>query len=571
MSLKPLKSFHLFALSFLCIVITSNVIGKEEPVKGVLVELNKVLKSDQNFKILVYDETSGFTHNSRDAARIMFSELGEDHGFDVDFDRNGDSFNNLENLQDYAVVVFSNTSGNEILSSIQKNNFEEYIRKGGNFLGIHAATDTYRTGWDWYRDLVGGSVRTNPNHTDQNFPGIMDVLDADHPATSNVPDPWSREEEWYYWKGGGGYLFEGNINLLQLRATGDNDYDETRPISWYKEYDGGRSFYTAMGHANSVYSEVHFRNHILGAIQWLTEELNSPTEPIPPTLDPIEYPEPVLESAGPQEIILTGISPGSGKLENVIITASSDNPGLIPNPEIAWDNSSGTATLTFQPVPQETGTAEITVTVDNGEENNNLITRKFIITVVAADQPLIITEIEDQETNINGEIGPIVFFIIYEGEEDIDISIASDNPDLIPIENVVIEGNSSERTMNITPVAEQSGTANITITVTAGEYEVNRTFKVEVHNIVTAIQLFELEEFRLFPNPAEKVVYLNLEEGNYNITMHDMAGRGLIRRLNLQVLHNAPAVISLDGMNSGLYILFIESGDLVFRKKLMIR
>ena len=35
-------------------------------------------------------------------------------------------------------------------------------------------------------------------------------------------------------------------------------------MSWFHDFDGGRAFYTAMGHTDETYSEPLFSNHILG-------------------------------------------------------------------------------------------------------------------------------------------------------------------------------------------------------------------------------------------------------------------------------------------------------------------
>jgi type 1 glutamine amidotransferase len=314
----------------------------------------------------------------------MFQELGQAHGFEVDFDRTGEAFNSVQNLQNYAIVVFSNTSGNEILSRPQQESFEAYIKAGGNFLGIHAATDTYRTGWDWYRDLVGGSVRENPNHTTQNHPGIMDVIGPEHPSTENVPDPWSRNEEWYYWKGGGGYLFEGNIDVLQVRATGNEDYDEARPISWYKEFDGGKSFYTAMGHDISAYAEEHLRNHILGAINWLISEDDDDTDPtdpgeeefLPPVISEIDDQSGTINNPiGPINFTVNDEDTDPNDLE---LSATSDNQELIPDENIVLAGTGIERSITINPTEGETGTANVTIVVSDGV---NEISTSFLVEV----------------------------------------------------------------------------------------------------------------------------------------------------------------------------------------------
>ena len=40
------------------------------------------------------------------------------------------------------------------------------------------------------------------------------------------------------------------------------------PVSWCKDWKGGRSFYTAMGNTAASFNETAFRNHLRGAITW---------------------------------------------------------------------------------------------------------------------------------------------------------------------------------------------------------------------------------------------------------------------------------------------------------------
>ena len=41
---------------------------------------------------------------------------------------------------------------------------------------------------------------------------------------------------------------------------------------WYHECDGGRVFYTSLGHKIEYYSDPVFRQHILGGIRWVMGE-----------------------------------------------------------------------------------------------------------------------------------------------------------------------------------------------------------------------------------------------------------------------------------------------------------
>lgn len=243
---------------------------------ALLINFPALLFSQQ--KILHYTQTTGWNHGTADVSLNMFRDLGNANGFSVDHDNDGHSFNNLATLLQYDVIVWSNTSGSHNLNDIQKANFEAYINQGGNYLGIHAASDTYRhsssngggTGaWDFYAEHVcGGSVQQNPNHTAQNFNATMDHIGS-HASLENVPSPWNKPEEYYYWEGG--YLNSNITEVLRVRNTGGQSYDRPRPISWYKTMPGGgRSFYTAMGHDHSNFtSDQNFRNHVRDALLWV--------------------------------------------------------------------------------------------------------------------------------------------------------------------------------------------------------------------------------------------------------------------------------------------------------------
>ncbi len=229
------------------------------------------------FRVLVYNEVGaqGYSHSSRSAGVSMIRKLGERYNWETEEDGDGSTFDSFDQLSQYAVVVFCNTSGNGILNKEQQGNFEKFIQSGGGFVGIHAATDTYRDrSWSWYNELVGAIIQSDPNHTNAGHQNTMDVLNRNHPSTERMESEWEKREEYYYWEKNGGYLASGTIPLLRVRETQDgngqvNSYDAPRPISWYRAYDGGRSFYTALGHSSDNYSQDStFIYHIAGAIRW---------------------------------------------------------------------------------------------------------------------------------------------------------------------------------------------------------------------------------------------------------------------------------------------------------------
>ncbi len=228
-----------------------------------------------NKRVLVFTKTNGYRHGSISDGVAMIKSLGDKHGFSVTQDESSDPFDHLDSLVQFGAIIFCNTSGNNLLNASQQANFEAYIQQGGGFVGIHAATDTYRDrSWPWYNDLVGAIVQTNPNHTSNDHVNTMEVSNKRHPSVAHLNDAWEKREEYYYWDKNGGWLYDQNEILLTVRETTGsngqvNDYDRSREVAWYKEFDGGRSFYTALGHHGSDFrADDDFIAHLEGGILW---------------------------------------------------------------------------------------------------------------------------------------------------------------------------------------------------------------------------------------------------------------------------------------------------------------
>ena len=96
------------------------------------------------------------------------------------------------------------------------------------------------------------------------------VVDNSHLSTTMLPDTWIRTDEWYNFKN-----INKDINTL-IKIDEDSYKGGTNginhPIAWYHNFDGGRIFYTALGHTNESYSEKLFLDHLLGGIKWASGE-----------------------------------------------------------------------------------------------------------------------------------------------------------------------------------------------------------------------------------------------------------------------------------------------------------
>jgi cytochrome c len=212
------------------------------------------------FHILVFTRTSGWVHDSIEEGVAAVRRLAADNDFGVDHTEDASAFTE-ENLAAYDAVVFLNTS-ETVFDDEQRAAFQAYIRRGGGYAGVHAASDT-EYDWPWYGELVGAYFASHPEVQE----ATIHVVDPDHPSTAHLPERWLRADEWYDFREPPG---EG-VNVLLLLD--EDTYQGGRmgdhhPIAWYHEYDGGRAWYTALGHTIASYREPLFLQHLLGGIEW---------------------------------------------------------------------------------------------------------------------------------------------------------------------------------------------------------------------------------------------------------------------------------------------------------------
>lgn len=213
-------------------------------------------------KVLVFSKTEGFRHESIEAGVKAIEELGRKNNFTVVASENAEDFNE-DYLKDFMTIIFLNTTGN-VLDPAAQSQMERFIQAGGGFVGIHSATDT-EYGWPWYGELVGAYFDSHPMNPNVQE-GKVNVVQANHLSTDSLPSSWTVADEWYNYKA-------INLNNKVLLTVDESTYQggtngTNHPIAWYKEYDGGKAFYTGMGHTLEQFSEPKFLSHLLGGIKY---------------------------------------------------------------------------------------------------------------------------------------------------------------------------------------------------------------------------------------------------------------------------------------------------------------
>ena len=220
------------------------------------------LPTDDGIQLLVFSRTAEFRHESIPAGIGALQGLADERGWELVASEDPTRFAD-ESLGGFDVVVFFSTTG-DVLDGEQEAAFERFIRSGKGFVGVHAASDT-EYDWPWYGELVGAYFLAHPPVQ----VASVSVEEALHPATAGLPSPWLRTDEWY------GFQTNPRAEVQVLLSLDEASFDPgegsmggDHPIAWCHEYDGGRSFYTALGHTIESYSEPEFLQHLAGGIEW---------------------------------------------------------------------------------------------------------------------------------------------------------------------------------------------------------------------------------------------------------------------------------------------------------------
>jgi cytochrome c len=213
--------------------------------------------------VLVFTRTTGFRHDSIGAGVDALRLLAQQNGFSIQQTEDPADFTD-ERLAGFDVVVWLNTDS-DVLNDGARLAFQRYIRGGGGWVGVHAASASETT-WAWYGQLIGGGAFFSGHPAIQ--PARVQVELADHVSTAHMPQSFTVLDEWY--------SFHSNprASVRVLLSLDESSYGVgdlgmgDHPIAWYHEFEGGRAWYTALGHPVEMYTNPLFTQHLLGGIRW---------------------------------------------------------------------------------------------------------------------------------------------------------------------------------------------------------------------------------------------------------------------------------------------------------------
>lgn len=228
------------------------------------------LCAQEDLSVLVITKTNGFRHKSIPKSIEKMNDWAKAEHWSIDFSEDSTTINDMV-LDQTDVLVFLNTKGN-ILGNPEKEALVRYINKGGGFVGIHLASGT-ETDWPWYHQMIGAEFKDHPKvqsakmYVDHTF---------NHPSVDHFGDTFRIVDEWYNFKES--VLPHVNVVLtLDENSYTGKKMGEDHPIAWYHYYEGGRVFYSGLGHTDEIYDSEDYRKHVVSAINWAGKKIDVST------------------------------------------------------------------------------------------------------------------------------------------------------------------------------------------------------------------------------------------------------------------------------------------------------
>jgi uncharacterized protein len=229
-------------------------------------------------KVLYFTRSAGFRHSvvDRGGKDLAYSEktlieLGPKHGLEVVCSQDPKVIE--DDLAQYDLIVFY-TSGDPF-SQEGKKRLLAAIGAGKGFVGIHPATDTFRTsGVDPYTAMIGAEFLT---HASQQK-ATMKVVDPKFPGMAGLGKGFELTEEWYAF-----HKFAPDLHVILVQETaGMHDAPYQRPpypATWARMQGKGRVFYTSLGHREDVWTNPKFQQVLLGGISWALRDVDADVTP----------------------------------------------------------------------------------------------------------------------------------------------------------------------------------------------------------------------------------------------------------------------------------------------------
>lgn len=224
------------------------------------------MSEKSTFKVLVFSKTSGYRHSSITAGLAAIRALADrEKKFTIDATEDAETAITASSLATYAVVVLLQNTG-DFLNSSQLDVLKEFVKNGGGVVAIHGAAAGLLEN-EWYGKLIGAHFDMHPDPEGGKV--VVEEQNAEHVILCGCSGREVWVDEWYNFtshpreNANLKVLLRGDTATFSGGKMGDD-----HPLSWYQEFEGGRVFYTALGHFEEAYTDKWFMGQVHRGILW---------------------------------------------------------------------------------------------------------------------------------------------------------------------------------------------------------------------------------------------------------------------------------------------------------------
>jgi type 1 glutamine amidotransferase len=216
--------------------------------------------------VLIFSKTAGYRHDSILAGIDAITRLiTKTNLLNVVATEDAETVFEPSNLASLQVIVFLHTSGT-FLTDNQLSALQDFVHSGGGVVAIHGSANGMPDS-PWFGKLIGAHFDMHPDPE----PGSIIVSNPSHPIIASQAPPERWMDEWYNFK-----THPAENKNLRILLRGDTKtfkggkHGDDHPLAWCQEFEGGRSFYIALGHFDEAFEDTWFMDLVLRAILWTT-------------------------------------------------------------------------------------------------------------------------------------------------------------------------------------------------------------------------------------------------------------------------------------------------------------
>ena len=226
-------------------------------------------------RVLIFSKTAWYRHPALPELNGFLVRLGAKHNIQMDVTESPEDFSRLNNYQ--AIIFNSTTDIGKTLNEQQRKQLKDWYHAGGGIMGLHAAAVHHNT-WPWWTELVGCDFNSDSEFVKATL--IVDTKNKNHPAVKGFGPTFDYTADWTNHD----KSVTGLPGVRVLLRVDEKSYDPVRdafktrggkpmgidhPVSWIREFEGGRFFYTELGHEVKSLNTKFGHQHLIEGLRWI--------------------------------------------------------------------------------------------------------------------------------------------------------------------------------------------------------------------------------------------------------------------------------------------------------------